>query len=428
MLESILKFKLNILAHMYLRRFNPMIIAVTGNVGKTSTKEAIGVVVAKIKKTRISGGNLNNELGIPMTILGDWEKEYYDKGPSLFFWIKVLMAGFFKYFFPQSYPEVLLLEYGADKPGDIARLARKYRPHISVVTSVGDIPVHVENFANPEAVAHEKSNLVKILDVRDYAVLSYDDMSVREMKNVTKAHVQTFGFEQGATVVVSDFKLISAQRPIGVEFNLVHEGENDPVSIKGSLGKAIGQSAAAAACVGVILGLDMRDIAAALNGCTGPKGRLKIIEGIKKSWIIDDTYNAAPASTRLALETLRDIPAKRKIAVLGDMLELGSYSVDAHKTIGDLVGNAADILVAVGMKSKFIADAAGNQMMKENIFSFQTSEEAKLKVQDLMQEGDLVLVKGSQGMRMEKIVEEIMAEPDKAKDLLVRQSQSWKKK
>ena len=155
---------------------------------------------------------------------------------------------------------------------------------------------------------------------------------------------------------------------------------------------------------------------------------MKIIEGIKKSWIIDDTYNAAPASTRLALETLRDIPAKRKIAVLGDMLELGSYSVDAHKTIGDLVGNAADVLVTVGMKSKFIADAAGNQMMKENIFSFQTSEEAKLKVQDLMQEGDLVLVKGSQGMRMEKIVEEIMAEPDKAKDLLVRQSQSWKKK
>ena len=114
--------------------------------------------------------------------------------------------------------------------------------------------------------------------------------------------------------------------------------------------------------------------------------------------------------------------------MLGDMLELGKYSVQAHQTVGDLIDGFVDVLVCVGARAKFIADSAANQMPKENIYTFETSELAKKKVQDLVEEGDLILVKGSQGIRMEKIVEEIMAEPEKKKELLVRQSKKWSRR
>jgi len=152
------------------------------------------------------------------------------------------------------------------------------------------------------------------------------------------------------------------------------------------------------------------------------------LPGIKTSIILDDTYNASPSAMHVALETLRDLPAKRKVAVLGDMLELGKYSVQAHQTAGDMAGAIADILVCVGEKAKFIADAARNEMESDHIITFHDSDEAKLKVQELLQPGDLVLVKGSQGKRMEKIVEEIMAEPQRKRELLVRQSEGWLKK
>ena len=127
----------------------------------------------------------------------------------------------------------------------------------------------------------------------------------------------------------------------------------------------------------------------------------------------------------MALETLRDLPAKRRMAVLGDMLELGKYTIEAHQAAGNLAGSIVDVLVTVGLRGKFIADSAENQMDKQNIFSFPTSDPAKAKVQELVQEGDLILVKGSQGVRMEKVVEEIMAEPERKKELLVRQEKKW---
>ena len=118
----------------------------------------------------------------------------------------------------------------------------------------------------------------------------------------------------------------------------------------------------------------------------------------------------------------------RRLAILGDMLELGKYTIDAHKEAGNMAGSFADLLICVGSRAKFIADSAFNQMPAGNIHKFETSDEEKLKVKELINEGDLVLVKGSQGMRMEKIVEEIMNEPQNAKLLLVRQSRSWKSK
>ena len=172
--------------------------------------------------------------------------------------------------------------------------------------------------------------------------------------------------------------------------------------------------------------MNLVQISDALAFYPGERGRTRIVAGVKNSSLIDDTYNASPLSTWSALEILKEIPAARRIAVLGDMAELGKYTAYAHEDTGAVVAETADLLVAVGAKAKFIAKGALEKgMAEEKIFSFDSADAAKTKVQEVLKEGDLVLVKGSQSARMEKIMLEIMAEPDKAKELLVRQYGRW---
>lgn len=432
--------QLNILANFYIWKYKPTIITVTGNVGKTSTKEAIATVLSRFKKVRSGKGNLNNEFGVPLTIIGDWAEDYYEAGNTFWFWIRVIVVSCWSLVVGRNYPEILVLEYGADKPGDIKKLVKNFKPHIGVVTAVGEVPVHVEFFSGPEGLAKEKANLVKSLEATDFAVLNFDDLVVLEMKDKTKATTITFGFGEGANVRASNLEAwIENGVPRGVSFKINYNEQSlisghsfVPFKISGSLGKSQGYAAAAAAAVGMILGLNLVQISEALVEYRGPKGRLRILNGIKNSTIIDDTYNASPASTHLALETLRDLSGQRKIAVLGDMLELGEYTESAHREIGNLAGSFVDVLVCVGARAKFIADSAANQLapteasgMAQRIYTFDLSNDAKSKVRDLIKEGDLILVKGSQGMRMEKIVEEIMAEPEKKRELLVRQGKKW---
>lgn len=433
-IKKIITWKLGIIAKMYLWRYKPQIVAITGNVGKTSTKEAIAAVLSRIKRVRSGKGNLNNEFGVPLTIIGNWADDYYEAGNTFFFWLRVLMVSPFGLIFQRNYPEILVLEYGADKPGDIKRLATKFRPHIGVVTAVGEVPVHVEYFSGPEDVAKEKGRLIEALSDSGFAVLNFDDLAVLEMKERTKAKVFTYGFGDGAKVRISNLESwLENGIPEGVSFKINYDDSFVPFKLSRSLGKSQGYAATAAATVGSILGMNLVDISEALSEYQGPRGRLKILKGIKNSTIIDDTYNASPLSTHLALETLRDLPLPassagapgRRIAILGDMLELGKYTIDAHKEAGNMAGSFVDLLICVGSRAKFIADSATNQMPAGNIHTFETSDEAKLKVKELIREGDLVLVKGSQGIRMEKIVEEIMAEPKKKKDLLVRQGKKW---
>ena len=451
-LEKISKKILLFLVQVHIKRYKPFIIGITGSVGKTSTREAIKAVLGSQKNVRAAAGSLNNELGFALTVLGNWDKEYFEQGSSVRLWLKVFLTGLSGLLFRINKPETYILEYGADRPGDIKKLAKAVKPNIAVITSIGELPVHIEFFSGPEAVAREKSKLIEALEPTGYAILNIDDDVVLDMKKRTKATVITYGFGEGAEVRISNFNHKTDNNiPLGTSFKL-HYGLNSfvPVNVMGSLGPSQAYAAAAAAAVGIAMdmnpvrsrardkvaspedrgaatsyGMNLVEISDALSYYDGPKGRLKILAGIKNSWLIDDTYNASPASTRLALSVLRELPAKRHIIVLGDMLELGKYSIQAHQAIGDLVDGFVDVLVCVGARAKFIADSAANQMPKENIYTFETAELAKKKVQELLKEGDLVLIKGSQGMRMERIVEEIMAEPEKKKELLVRQSKKW---
>lgn len=421
---------MNLLAKVYIKIYQPKIIAITGNVGKTLTKYAVETVLRSKYKVRSAGGNLNNELGVPLTILGDYADDYYRQGGTGAFWLKVIFKGLFGIFTQSQYPKILILEYGADRPGDIEKLAINFKPHIAIVTAVGAVPVHVEFFEDAKALAGEKSKLLKFLTHDDYAVLNADDILVSEMRHKTMAKTATFGFSEEAKIRITDFviSLDEKEKPVGVGFKLHHENSFVPVRIIGSLGQSLALASAAATATGEILSMNPIDIALALERYRGPAGRLRILAGVRDSLVIDDTYNSSPASSALALETLKYLPAGRKIAALGDMLELGGYSEEAHRKIGELAGGICQILICVGEKSKFIGDSALGGINKENIYNFHTSEEAKAKVLELAEAGDIILVKGSQGMRMEKIVEIIMAEPEKKRELLVRQSRKWLEK
>ncbi len=411
-LQKYLQAIIRKLAIWTIAKYQPGVIAITGSVGKTSTKEAILCVLKGSRFVRATHGNFNNELGLPLTILGD-----YQKITGRMFWVKVIFMAIFRLIFPArgwaafggKYPEILILEYAADKPGDIKDLLDVVKPQIGVITAVGDVPAHVEFYSGPEAVAREKSKILEVLPSTGFAVLNADDRYVLEMKNRTKAYVMTYGFAPEAAIQITNFEnRMENGNPIGVSFKLNYGGSFVPVRIDGCFGKPQVYAAAAAAGVAFAFGMNLVKVSEALQSYESPAQRTKLIPGIKNTFVIDDCYNASPMSMKAAIELADSMKFKRKIAVLGDMLEIGKYTIDAHTEIGALIGDVFDILVTVGPRSKFIADSASKKGMAiKNIFSFESADDAKLKVQELMKKGDLVLIKGSHAMELEKVVEEI---------------------
>lgn len=261
------------------------------------------------------------------------------------------------------------------------------------------------------------------------------------MKDRTRAKVLTCGFEEHTEVRITNYQLSISKNaelgdiPDGIIFKIQHAGNTVPFRLPGSFGEPQAYACAAAAAVGVTLGLNLVEISEAIKGYAPSPGRLRLLEGIKNSFILDDTYNAAPEAMRAALDTLKSLPGKRKIAVLGDMLEIGRFSEQAHRAVGDKAAEFVDLLFCVGPRAKFIADEAMTRGAERNarrlehnqVFKFDDSESAGKALDPMIRSGDLIWVKGSQSMRMEKAVEEIMAHPERAGELLVRQEGYWKK-
>jgi len=423
-MTNALRWILKKLAQLTIWRFRPGIIGVTGSVGKTSAKLAIEAVLERERQVRVSSENLNNDLGLPLTILGDWkpaelklvsraQPPHTARIRKFLFWLKVMIFSVCRVIFASrsGYPEILILEYGADRPGDLKYLLSIARPNISVITAIGEIPVHVEFFSGPDEVAREKAKLIEYLPAASFAILNYDDESVMNLSDRTRAHVMTFGFARGAEVQIAGFEnKFENGRPAGVSFKLEHGGGFVPVRLDGVFGKTQGYAAAAAACVGLIFGLNLVRISENLKGYAPAKSRLELLPGIKYSYVIDDSYNASPLAMHAALDVLRSLPAKRKVAVLGDMLEIGKYTIEAHERVGRLAAKFVDVLVAVGLRAKFIAEAAKSAgMRKASVYIFETADEAKESVKELVRKDDLILVKGSHAMEMDKIVDEIRA-------------------
>lgn len=415
-------------------KYKPKIIAITGSVGKTSTKDAIFSVLKNHFYVRKSQKSFNSDIGVPLTILG--VPNGYNNPIR---WMKNILEGLALIFFKNHYPKILIVEVGADTPGDILNIAKWLRPDTVVITRFPEVPVHVEFFPSSSAVIDEKKNLLRFLKPYGFVILNGDDEKVLDLKKEFKFKSLTYGLEKGNDVKGGNRQFFYKDEDKdgvcvvdGVNFKIDVDGKSVPINLKGVLGEGHIYAVLSAIAVGVSEGLNIIDIVDAINiGYDPQPGRMKIIEGIKGSTIIDDTYNSSPIALQKAIETLRDITCyKRKIAILGDMMELGRYTKEEHEKAGEFVGSFVDLLLCVGPRSKFIIDGAMNKGMSEkSILHFEDSRKAGLYLQNLLKEGDLVLAKGSRwATRMERAVEEIMAEPLKKKDLLVGQEEEYRDK
>jgi len=409
-----------------LKKYNPKIIGVTGSVGKTSTKEAIFCVLASHFRVRRNEKNYNNEIGIPLTIIGAKSGERSINCWFLVFlkWIAVMIS-------PFKYPEILILEMGVDKPGDMQYLLDFIVPEVGIITDVS--PSHIEFFKTLENIAKEKGNLVAQLNEKGLAILNGDNEYVLKIKDRISADISTCGFSEGNDFQATDLAFAyskGGEEISGLTFKLNYKGTIIPVRLNKVLAKHQIYAALLATAVGVRMGINLVEIAEALENFFPPCGRMNLLKGIKNTMLIDDSYNASPVSTSAALETLGEIRAKRKIAVLGDMLELGEETEVGHQKVAQkFLEIGGNLFFGVGPRMEMaVSELKTKGFPEENIFHFADPMSAGRKLQEIMQEGDLILVKGSQGARMEKVLEEVMLEALLVEDLLCRQSKTWKEK
>ncbi|RJR31277.1 UDP-N-acetylmuramoyl-tripeptide--D-alanyl-D-alanine ligase [Candidatus Parcubacteria bacterium] len=428
--KKILRRKLYYFAAAVVKKYKPDIIGITGSMGKTSTKDAVYCVLGKSGlKVRKNIKNYNNEIGVPLTIIG---KEA--AGRNIFKWFLILGRALrLLVFKDRNYPDVVILEMASDRKGDIDYLTRLAPIKIGIVTNIST--VHTEFLGSTANIAQEKSFLVKNIIPGGFAILNHDDELVLKMKGLTQETTFTFGFSPDADFTAGNLNLLYKEEDYnvkGVSFDASYRGKTTKFFLPQVLGSHLVYSVLPAIISGLLYKMDSEKIVSALREYVSPRGRMRIVPGIKDTQIIDDTYNSSPLACKVALKTLGEIrlPEKfKRYAVLGDMLELGSISEEAHKEVGKAVFSyGADVLICVGERARDIARGALSAgMPSENIFTFSDRVAAGKFLQQRMKTKDIILVKGSQGMRMETIVREIMAEPENAEQLLVRQEPGWQK-
>jgi UDP-N-acetylmuramoyl-tripeptide--D-alanyl-D-alanine ligase len=352
------------------------VIGITGSLGKTTTKEVVASVVGSKKRVLKSEGNLNSEIGMPVTVLNGLEPQH----------------------------QVAVLEMAMYELGDIRFLARLARPRIGVVTAV--LPVHLERLGTIERIQQAKQELVEELPSNGVAVLNADDARVARMATATPARIVRYGVAEEAEVRA---ERIESHGLRGVSFELLHAGQRRHVHLP-LLGAQSVHAALAAAAVAAEEGLTLSETAEALQGLS-PALRLLVVDGINGARIIDDSYNASPESVLAALNLLHELPGRRKIAVLGDMLELGTETEHAHQRVGIRAAAVVDLLVVYGPNSRITADEARRAgMPSDRVHEPRTHGEIMTLLRSQLRSGDDVLVKGSLAMGMSAVVRAIRAE------------------
>lgn len=422
--QTITLVLLSWLARRMLKKYHPLMVGVTGSVGKSSTKEAIALVLAKDFSVCKSEGNYNNELGLPLAILGE-----KSPGRNIFAWVLLFVRSLARLLVKQTYPEILVLEMGIDRPRDMESLLKIARPTIGVVTQISES--HLEFFETLGNIAKEKGRLIASLPEEGTAILNADDERVLKMKERTKAKVITYGLSLEADVHAENILFLQeGSRIDGMSFKLSYQGKTIPVRLPENLGKHSLSAILAAVAVGIALKMNLVDIAERLLQFRTLPGRLKILSGRDEMRLIDDTYNASIASTKAALAVLKEIIAPRRVVILGDMLEIGETAILAHRGLAEaVVGSGANVFVGVGKYMQALADTLhGTSFPEKNIYAFRDGEIALRALPDILRPGDTVLLKGSRGMRMEKIVEALLLHPEEDRKLLCCQSKSWQSK
>ncbi len=410
-------------ARVVIGRYKPYIIAITGNVGKTSAKEAVFFVISSKHHARKSQKSFNSEIGVPLTILGcptGW------RDPIV--WMSNIIKGFKVILFSRNYPKYLVLEVGADRPGDIKRICEWLRPDTGIVTAIGETPVHIEFFPSRDDLISEKTELIKAVPKEGVAILNADDLDVNNMRSHFHGKPIFYGFSGKADVRASHYAHIYGDRGEvkGFSFKVDHNGSSVPYSFEGFLGRQHVYAILAGISAGISQGMNMVEIQRSLNEYSAQPGRVRILKGKNGSTLIDDSYNASPASVRAVLDEIGELKTGgRKIAFLGDMMDLGKFTDSEHTVAGKRAFEVCDLVFSVGSRAEVITKM--NEGKENETTHFHDSFDAIENLPIEPSEGDLILVKGSQAARMERIVESLLDVPEKANDLLVRQDAHWKR-
>ncbi len=427
--RKIVAYILRLECELVLAKYKPKIVAITGSVGKTSTKDAVYAVVSGVSYVRKSEKSYNSQIGLPLTILGcpnGWNNPLV--------WISNIFKGLWLFLWPHKYPKWLVLEVGVGKPGDMKATALWLKTDVVIITTIGSTPAHIEFFDSRKHLIEEKSTLIKTLKSDGVLILNNDDEAVREMSSKTKNRIVTFGFKEDSDIRGSEENIFYNKKgvPEGIVFRIDQNGSSLPVIVEGVFGRNHIYASFGALALAHALKWNIVDAVDRLKDYSVPVGRMRLLKGINKSFIIDDTYNSSPFACESALRTLGEIKTTgRKIAVLGDMLELGKHTEESHRDMGKVAKENVNILVVVGPRAQKIKEGALDRGMKnKNIFEFLNSTEAGKFLKTFVSEGDFVLIKGSQGVRMERAVEAILSPTNKKNKskLLVRQDEEWLKK
>jgi len=359
---------LQTVARAWRTQLDTRVVGITGSVGKTSTKELTAAVLSRRYRTLKSSGNQNNEIGVPLTLL-NLRPEH----------------------------ERAVIEMGMYAQGEIDLLCNLARPVIGVVTMIG--PVHMERLGSMDAIVAAKRELVAALPPEGAAVLNYDDPRVMSMAAHTRARVFTYGLDAGADLWAD---AIDSMGLDGVKFALHYGDETLTVGVP-LLGRHSVHTALRAAAVGLLEGLSWDEIIAGLSD-NSAQLRLVVGHGPRGSVLIDDTYNSSPDSALAALNLLADLPGRR-IAVLGDMLELGRAEKQAHRVVGRRAADVADLIIAVGPRARIMGgEALALGMPTDHVYIVEDAPAAVPILEETIQPGDVILIKGSLGMRMDRIV------------------------
>jgi UDP-N-acetylmuramoyl-tripeptide--D-alanyl-D-alanine ligase len=360
-------------AYRRMARPQVKVVAVTGSVGKTTTKELTAAVLGARHPLLRNEGNLNSEIGLPLVLLELTQKH-----------------------------RRAVLEMGMWAPGEISLLCQLSRPDVGIVTNVG--PSHMERLGSIEAIADAKAELVEALPVDGVAILNADDPRVAGMATRTAANVITYGLGPEADVRAEH---VESRGLAGLQFTLVHGDSRAPVYSR-LAGRAMVHNALAAAAAGLTDGMEVGEVATALSQAQIP-ARLNAHPGINGATIIDDTYNASPDSMRAALDLLGEV-AGRKIAVLGDMRELGAAESESHREVGRYAAQLADVIFAVGELGRLIGEAAA-AAGHGDVRIAPSKDEIARPLGAMLGPGDVVLVKASRALALETLVEALKAPP-----------------
>lgn len=377
-----------------LNKYHPIVIGVTGSSGKTTTKEAIALVLSEKYRVFKNQGSFNGRYGLPIA-LGKLEPDH----------------------------QIAVLEMASDAFGEIRALTHLAKPQVGVITTINR--THLSVMGSLNNIAAEKGSLIEALPFNGSAILNADDPRVAAMVPRTQARILTYGLKRGADVRVTDLK-VSSQ---GLEFVLHYEDQSYP-GFSPLIGRHHIYPVLAAVTTGLVFGLSPETSLAALSQMPRIPGRMNILAGKKGTTLIDDSFNASPEATMAALDTLAELPGANKVAILGDMSDLGGIEEEAHRQIGEYAATRVRRLVTKGDASQEIAAAALEHLAglgQHAVHVTFTSADAAAAVEDLLSPDTVILIKGGISTRMERVVKALLADPKQDQSELVRQEPGWEK-